>query len=282
MASHEDLTQDFDAHIPFAFTPIPDSPLLANRSARVKRWFFIAFAESWLAVFLFRGKVRLRSGHVPFLPGLCDALSRALFNVSIGNAVEAGPGLMLTHGNVVIDGRTRIGRNCQINPWVTIGLSNSRRYGFSADGPTIGNDVHIGTGAKILGPISVGDFAHIGANAVVIEDVAPNTTVVGVPARPVGARRPPTRDNGAADSTDGRLRAHMQQAIVDYKLRRQSLRSLVDALEGSFEVASPGLINLRDAVAPDLALLDALADAGSDRSPQVDRALDSIEAAVKA
>lgn len=275
------LTQDFDAHIPFAFTPIPESPLLANRAARMKRWFFIAFVESWLAVFLFRAKVSLRSRRIPILPDLCDALSRALFNVSIGNAVEAGPGLMLTHGNVVIDGRTRIGKNCQINPWVTIGLSNSRRYGFSADGPAIGDNVHIGTGAKILGPITVGDFTRIGANAVVIDDVPANTTVVGIPARPVGPSTLPAHANAAADSADDRLVAHMRQAIIDYKLRRQSLRSLVDALEGSFEVGSPTLRAVRNEVDEDLTLLDTLADAGSEQSPQVDRSLAVIEAAVR-
>lgn len=280
MAPDNGLTQDFDAHIPFAFTPIPNAPLLANGAARLKRWFFIAFVESWLAIFLFRAKVSLRSRRVPFLPGLCDALSRALFNVSIGNAVEAGPGLMLTHGNVVIDGRTRIGKDCQINPWVTIGLSNSRRYGFSADGPTIGDNVHIGTGAKILGPITVGDFARIGANAVVIDDVPANTTVVGIPARPVGPSAPPAPANAAADSADDRLVAHMRQAIVDYKLRRQSLRSLVDALEDSFEVGSPALRAVRSEVVEDLALLDDLAATGSERSPQVDRSLATIEAAV--
>jgi serine O-acetyltransferase len=278
MPRNDRLTQDYDAHIPFAFTPVPEAPVLANRAARVRRWFFIAFAESWLAVFLFRCKLRLRASRVPFLPGLCDVASRALFGVSIGNAVEAGPGLMLTHGNVVIDGRTRIGRNCQINPWVTIGLSNSRRYGFSADGPAIGDEVHIGTGAKILGPVTIGDYVRIGANAVVIGDVPANTTVVGIPARPVahgGAAR-----NGAGTTEDARLIAHMRQAIIDYKLKRQSLRDLVDTLEGSFEIGSPGLKSAKTGIEHDLALLEAIAESGDDRSPQIERSLDAIEAAV--
>lgn len=279
MAPGDDLTQDFDAHIPFAFTPIPSSPAIANRAARLKRWFFIAFVESWLAVLLFRLKRRLRDAHAPLLPGLCDALARAMFNVSIGNAVEAGPGLMLTHGNVVIDGRTRIGRNCQINPWVTIGLSNSRRYGFSADGPTIGDHVHIGTGAKIIGPVTIGDYARIGANAVVVSDVPPNSTFVGIPAHPV-TQRGPAGASGASASADDRLIAHMRQAIIDYKLKRQSLRSLVDTIEGTFEIGSPHLLDARRGVAQDLALLDALAESGADRSVQVEQSLDAIEAAV--
>ena len=171
------LTQDFDAHVLFTFAEIPDKPFYANRWARTRRWFTIAFVESWLAVWLFRLKLRLRAAGLPALPGICDMLSRALFGVQIGNRVEAGPGLMITHGNVVIDGRTKIGRRCQINPWVTIGLSNSKKLGFSIDGPTIGDYVHIGTGAKLLGPITIGDYARIGANAVVVHDVPANSTV---------------------------------------------------------------------------------------------------------
>jgi serine O-acetyltransferase len=271
------LDQDFDAHVPFAFTAIPESPPLANRTARVKRWFFIAFAESWLAVFLFRLKKRLRSANIPALPVACDLVSRALFRVSIGNAVEVGPGLMITHGNVVIDGRTRIGKHCQINPWVTIGLSNSRRYGFSADGPRIGDEVHIGTGAKILGPVTVGDHARIGANAVVIDDVPPNTTVVGAPARVVGA--PPRSQNGAGG--DKHLVEQMRQAIIDYRLRRQSMRSMVDALQASFGAGSPKLHEARERCLEDLHFLDAIAEAGGDESPKVIEAIGAVEAALE-
>ena len=78
--------------------------------------------------------MRLRRAKVPLLPGALDVVSRALFRVQIGNDVRIGRGLMITHGHVVIDGRTIIGRDCQINPWVTIGLSNSKKLGFSARG----------------------------------------------------------------------------------------------------------------------------------------------------
>jgi serine O-acetyltransferase len=270
------LDQDFDAHIPFAFASIPDAPPLANRTARVKRWFFIAFAESWLAVFLFRLKKRLRSAGIPAIPVACDMISRALFRVSIGNAVDVGPGLMLTHGNVVIDGNTKIGRHCQINPWVTIGLSNSRRYGFSADGPMIGDEVHIGTGAKILGPVHVGDHARIGANAVVVDDVPANTTVVGAPARAVADRD--AGKNGAGE--EAALIGQVRSAIVDYKLRRRSLRSLVDIVERSFAADSPRLRAARDRCIDDVHFLDAIAESDGGESPKVHEAIASIEAAL--
>lgn len=272
------LTQDFDAHVPFTFTPVPESPWLANRSSRIGRWFRIAFVQSWLAVLLFRIKAQLRAGGVPFAPAWCDLLSRALFRVQLGDAVEAGPGLQIPHGNVVVDGRVRIGRNCQINPWVTIGLSDSRRVGFSAEGPTIGDEVRIGTGAKVLGPITIGDHARIGANAVVVDDVPANTTVVGAPARPVGQQHSPTEAGGDESGRDERLAAHMRAAIIDYRLKRRSLLSLVDTLWGSFEIGSERLSAAQRAVTDDVVFLEAAAAAGGEPTPQVLMSLERIDA----
>jgi serine O-acetyltransferase len=273
------LTQDFDAHVLFTFAEIPEAPFIANRWARVKRWFTIAFVESWLAIWLYRAKVRLRRQKVPALPGVCDMLSRALFGVSIGNRVEIGPGLMITHGNVVIDGRTKIGQRCQINPWVTIGLSNSKKLGFSIEGPTIGDFVHIGTGAKVLGPITIGDYARIGANAVVVHDVPPNVTVVGMPARVIGASASVTvADDGSG--RDERLVALMRLAIVDYRLHRQSLKSLVDTVIGSFEIGSDRLQAIRESVKDDIIFLDAVAATGGEESQQVIAAIDTVDAAL--
>lgn len=272
------LTQDFDAHVLFTFAEIPDRPFYANRWARTKRWFTIAFVESWLAVWLFRAKLRLRSAGVPALPGACDMLSRALFGVQIGNRVEAGPGLMITHGNVVIDGRTKIGRRCQINPWVTIGLSNSKKLGFSIDGPTIGDYVHIGTGAKLLGPITIGDYARIGANAVVVHDVPANATVVGVPARVVGRAEPTAAGDSAI--TDAQLVTHMRSGIIDYRLNRQSLRTLVDTLLASLSNGSDRLQHVGESVKDDLIFLDAVAATGGEESAQVIAAIEAIDAAL--
>lgn len=281
--ANEGLTQDFDAHVLFTFADIPDSPALANRAARMKRWFLITFVESWLAVWLYRLKMRLNAANVPLLPGACDLLSRALFRVQIGDRVEIGRGLMITHGCVVIDGVTKIGRGCQINPWVTIGLSNSKKLGFSVDGPLIGDFVHIGTGAKILGPITVGDHARIGANAVVVHDVPANTTVIGAPARVVGAHNatdhaPLAGDDGSG--RDERLIAHMRQSIVDYKLRRQSLKSLVNTLIGSFDIASDGLRAVQEQCKDDLIFLDAIAVTGGEESKQVAVAVQAIDDAL--
>ena len=273
---NDGLTQDYDAHVLFTFAAVPNKPLIANVAGRARRWFVIAFAESWLAVLLFRAKKRAGALHVPVVGGVCDLISRALFRVYIGSDVEIGPGLMITHGGVVIDGRVLIGRNCQINPWVTIGLSNSRKLGFSVEGPTIGDNVHIGTGAKVLGPITVGDHVRIGANAVVVSDVPPNVTVVGVPAHALARRQPAL----VTTVPDERLRQRMRGAIVDYKLKRRSLRSLVDVLLQHFDGASDQLAESRGAIQDDLIFLDAIAATGGGESRQLSAAINAIERAL--
>lgn len=265
----------------FSFQRVPESPAIANRIARVRRWFTIAFLESWLAVWLFRFKQHLRVFGVPIAPVLCDMASRALFRVQIGDRVTIGPGLMLTHGNVVIDGRTVIGRNCQINPWVTIGLSNSRRIGFSVQGPTIGDNVHIGTGAKILGPITVGNHARIGANAVVVHDVPANTTVVGMPAKALPQRQRALELPGEVWNRDERLAAHMRASIVDYRLHRQSMQSLVDALSWAFEMGSDQLRATQRMLEEPLVFLEAAAAAGGEHSTAVATAIEEIDGALR-
>jgi serine O-acetyltransferase len=95
-------------------------------------------------------------------------------------ALEArlGSGLMLPHPNgVVIHEDASIGDDCMIMQQVTVGMIGDDEV------PTIGNGVYIGAGAKIIGKLTVGDGARIGANAVVLNDVPPNCTAVGIPAR---------------------------------------------------------------------------------------------------
>jgi serine O-acetyltransferase len=89
-----------------------------------------------------------------------------------------GPGLFLSHGQSTILSAERIGANLQVHQGVTVGWDyrGDRR-------PIIGDDVFIGAGAKVLGAITVGDGARIGANAVVLCDVPPGATAVGVPAQ---------------------------------------------------------------------------------------------------
>lgn len=137
-------------------------------------------SDAFLAQAVYRAKARLQALGIPVLPRLAHRLAMILGAVSIGDPVVIEPGLYLVHGQVVIDGIVEIEPDAVIAPFVTIGL----RAG-DLRGPRIGAGVHIGTGAKLIGPIEVGAGATIGAGAIVVDDVAAGATVVGAPARSV-------------------------------------------------------------------------------------------------
>ena len=137
-------------------------------------------SDAFAAQACYRIKARLQALGVPVLPRIAHRMAMSLAQVSIGDPVVVHPGVYIVHGQVVLDGLVEVGPGVSIAPWVTIGLRAA-----NPQGPTIEADVNIGTGAKIIGPVRVGAGAMIGANAVVVDDVAPGTTVVGAPARPV-------------------------------------------------------------------------------------------------
>ncbi|MDI9463441.1 MAG: serine O-acetyltransferase [Bacillota bacterium] len=118
-----------------------------------------------------------------FLPRLISQLSRFLTGIEIHPGAVIGEGFFIDHGmGVVIGETTQIGDNVTLYQGVTLGgtgKDKGKRH------PTIGSNVVIGAGAKILGPIVIGDYAKIGAGSVVLHDVPANSTVVGVPGRVV-------------------------------------------------------------------------------------------------
>jgi len=115
-------------------------------------------------------------------------IARWLTGIEIHPAAKLGRRLVIDHGMGVVIGETaEIGDDCYLYHQVTLGVaraSSGKRH------PTIGNNVIIGAGAKVLGPITVGDNARIGSNSVVLESVPADTTVVGMPARPVDRKLP--------------------------------------------------------------------------------------------
>jgi len=141
-----------------------------------------AVSDAFLGQVLYRAKASMQDAGVPVLPRIAHRLAMAIAQVCIGDPVVIGPGLYLPHGQVVIDGVTELGANVTVRPWVTIGLRDG-----DFNGPKIGANVQIGTGAKVIGPIVVGDGAQIGANAVVLADVPRRRVAVGVPARVLDA-----------------------------------------------------------------------------------------------
>jgi serine O-acetyltransferase len=103
------------------------------------------------------------------------------FGIDISRDARIGSGLYIGHfGGIVVNAAVVIGDNCNLSQGVTLGQVNR---GPKAGCPSIGDNVYIGPGAKIIGCIHVGDNAAIGANAVVVEDVPPHVAVGGVPAR---------------------------------------------------------------------------------------------------
>ena len=110
-------------------------------------------------------------------------IARWLTGIEIHPAAKLGRRLVIDHGMGVVIGETaEVGDDCYFYHQVTLGVA--RAQGGKRH-PTIGNNVIIGAGAKVLGPITVGDNARVGSNAVVLDSVPPDTTVVGIPARPV-------------------------------------------------------------------------------------------------
>jgi serine O-acetyltransferase len=125
----------------------------------------------------------LHGAGVPLLPGAIAYLTRSITGVEIHPAAKIGPELFIDHGSGVVIGETaEIGKRVTLYQGVTLGGTGFQR---GKRHPTLGDNVTVGSGAKLLGPISVGDGAKIGANTVVVEDVPPSSTVVGNPGHPV-------------------------------------------------------------------------------------------------
>jgi serine O-acetyltransferase len=120
---------------------------------------------------------------VPLLPRLLSYATTAVTGIEIHPAARIGRGLFIDHGVGVVIGETaEVGDDVTIYQGVTLGgtgFARGKRH------PTVGDEVMIGAGSALLGPIEVGDRCKIGANSVVIHDVPPNSTVVGNPGHPV-------------------------------------------------------------------------------------------------
>jgi serine O-acetyltransferase len=125
----------------------------------------------------------LLEARVPLLPRMIAYVTRAVTGVEIHPAAEIGREFFIDHGSGVVIGETaKIGDRVTLYQGVTLGGTGFQR---GKRHPTLGDNVTVGSGAKLLGPIDVGDNAKIGANTVVVEDVPPGATVVGNPGHPV-------------------------------------------------------------------------------------------------
>ena len=137
----------------------------------------------------FHARTMHRAAHALYKKGhklparAISQFSKFVTGIEIHPGAKIGKGLVIDHGSGVVIGETaEIGDNCTLYQGVTLGgtgKDTGKRH------PTLGNNVMVGSGAKVLGPFSVGDGAKIASNAVVLEQVPENATAVGVPARVV-------------------------------------------------------------------------------------------------
>ena len=190
---------------------------------------FLGFLE---VIFLYPGLhavVVHRFSHVlyrlriPFIPRLLSQLMRFFTGIEIHPGAKIGPGFFIDHGMGVVIGETaEVGENVTIYQGVTLGGTGTER---GKRHPTIGNNVVIGAGAKVLGNIKIGNNAKIGAGSVVVHQVPDLCTVVGVPAEIVrkGGQRVAEVDLQHGDLPD---------PVRTLKNRMRLMQKELEALEG--------------------------------------------------
>ncbi len=171
---------------------------------------------------------------VPLLPRLIAAIARSVTGIEIHPAATVGNGFFIDHGMGVVIGETaEIGADVTLYQGVTLGgtgFATGKRH------PTVQDNVTIGSGAKLLGPITVGHGSKIGANSVVIHDVPANSTVVGNPGHPVRVegRRPEGPDADWVHLPDP-----IADAIKALASRITDLERAVNELDGADAALTP-------------------------------------------
>ena len=157
-------------------------------------------------------------------------LSRVLTGIEIHPAAKLGPGLFIDHGMGVVIGETaEVGENVTLLQGVTLGGTSLRR---EKRHPTLGNNVVVGAGAKVLGAFTIGDNSRIGAGSVVVREVPPNCVVVGVPGRVTykDGQRVDAIDLNQTDLPDPTMKA-LEQLVERIRTLEAELESLRKTVE---------------------------------------------------
>lgn len=161
-----------------------------------------------------------------FVARLISQMGRFFTGIEIHPGAMIGKGLFIDHGTGVVIGETTIiGDDCTLYQGVTLGGTGKEK---GKRHPTLGNNVLIGAGAKILGPFTVGDNSKVAANAVVLSEVPPNSTAVGVPARIV-------RRDGIKTKTGDLDQIHspdpVKQELCRLTHRIETLEKILDEIQ---------------------------------------------------
>jgi serine O-acetyltransferase len=180
------------------------------------------------AVLFHRLAHRLYTSHVPLLPRVISQISRFFTGIEIHPGATIGRRFFIDHGmGVVIGETTEIGDDVLLYQGVTLGGTGNEQ---GKRHPTLGNHVVVGTGAKVLGSIRIGDHVKIGAGSVVVHPVPDHSTVVGIPGRVV-------RQRGAEGELEhGLLPDPEGQEIQDLRQRVADLEKGLKALMGDEDV----------------------------------------------
>ncbi|MBN2653991.1 MAG: cysteine--tRNA ligase [Nitrospirae bacterium] len=183
------------------------------------------------AIVLHRISHRLKNIGIPLLPKLISYSARLLTGIEIHPAARIGPGFFIDHGmGVVIGETTEIGENCLIYQGVTLGgtgKDKGKRH------PTLGNNVVVGAGAKVLGPIKIGSFVKIGANSVVLKSVPDYSIVVGVPGRVIKKKVVQFGFDGIVEALDHvRLPDPVEDKFHEMNEHIAILKNRIESLEG--------------------------------------------------
>jgi serine O-acetyltransferase len=193
-------------------------------------------ATNWLEVVLFYPGFHARTMHrvanalhrrgVPLLPRGIMHVARFVTGIEIHPGATIGRGFFIDHGmGVVIGETTEIGDNVMLYQGVTLGGTSTRRIKRH---PTLHDNVTVGAGAKVIGAITVGENTQIGAGSVVVMNVPPNATVVGVPGHIVAFR---DESNGAIQ----RLPDPEWERLNDLDRKVEELHQLVEHVQGHLD-----------------------------------------------
>lgn len=173
------------------------------------------------ALIAYRFAHRLYKWNIPLIPRMISYLTRIITGIEIHPAAKIGRRFFIDHGDGVVIGETTvIGNDVLIYQQVTLGgtgKESGKRH------PTLGNKVIVGAGAKVLGNITIGDNVRIGAGSVVIEDVPPHSTVVGVPGRIVHRAMIDEQGNLMHNRIPDPIKCEINQLKAEIKLLKEKL-----------------------------------------------------------